>query len=279
MFHPTWVDPVLQWFDRRANGVEDAIAAAILLGAGALLRQYTGRVAGSLWYGAIALVTRRRYVLIWNDVDDRYSAAIALALEPKLPKLRIKVISVPEQLSFYPTGCSKLAAIVLIVTDVTKISEGKRDRERAQRRIKAYVRCGGGLVGTHDIIYRRVGNDILAPVFGGGKITHFETAPEVTYQVFPSHTSHFLRRDLPDTFALKDGEILKGHWDAEAETIFATSSSPALPLVVANHFHSGRSVWLNSGDKSAEGLCASIALPEAQFLQLLENSILWVSHR
>lgn len=243
------------------------------------------------------VLSRKKYILLWNDDDIRYSDNLCDKLRGKGMNALLKSLESPKDVLNYPLKPSCVKALILIVTDVTKFSDNKKLRELIESKSHSYIVKGGGLVGTHDLIYRRVRNGQLQKDFGGNLNTFKRMEKPVKYiknnSPFGSnHTKDLekemglsqLTKDLPDKFELNDGEILVGEWQQNVAKIFLSaeecgSEFGLTPLVTVREYpdSKGRLVWLNSGDKY-KSFPKSILLPEDGFLILLKNSIDWVSN-
>jgi uncharacterized membrane protein len=165
---------------------------------------------------------------------------------------------------------------VLLDTDVTKLADDPKVARRLEEHLRAYVTGGGGIVGSHDLIYRRVRSKELQEIFGC-RITTFKSYKErpVPYRCTSEGVGHPLADGLPETFELEDGEICWGDWAPDVSVVYTTDDEDRHPLVVAREYADGRVVWINSGDK-AEWLCASLSKPQPEVVTLLNNALKWV---
>lgn len=223
--------------------------------------------------------TRSSYVLVWNDDSKAQSHKLIKHLKPELGRgIIFKALPEPDALRFYPLGPRRTRAVVLLDTDVTKLSPNPKHAEHIEKRLDKYVEGGGGLIAGHDVIWRRVRSHKLQKI-AGGTLKRFESFRDdpVQYKIKDGQDEHPLRTGLDDTFALADGEVCFGEWTKDAVTVYATGDNQAHPLVVAREYAKGRAVWLNSGDMTDSGLCQSIAKPDDNFIRLLVNAINWVS--
>ncbi len=219
-----------------------------------------------------AVVTGKRFVLVWNDVDRALSRRLATLLENgSLPGLVFRDLATPEDILNYALIPRVVGCVVLLITDVTKLSEDAGTRDKIQEALAQYVARGGGLIGSHDIVYRRVRNKALQRVFGG-MTAHFRRTDQPVVYVKDPETLHPVAQGLPDSFSLNDGEVVWGTWDNSVVPVFR--SPEGVPLVTVKKHGLGRVVWLNSGD-NGEHLARSVAVPEPEFLTLLENSVRW----
>jgi hypothetical protein len=241
---------------------------------------------GRLAHTILRYVTFRREILLWVDTEPATVRQLAIHLKKQLAascdtgfrRTHVHVLKAPLQVLFHPRKPSVVAAVVLINTDVSKLSVDNKISERIQRHLLKYLEAGGGLVGGHDLIYRRARNEELRNAFGG-RIDGFSSVRDsVPYvKIQPDHP---IAKQLPDNFSLKDGEVLatKG-WPANAEILFRLDVKEAdkqHALVVARENADGRLVWLNSCDHQDQ-MCASIGDPEPHFVKLLSASVQWAA--
>jgi len=162
----------------------------------------------------------------------------------------------------------------LTFRDVTKLASSEKGREKLQEHICAYVKKGGILVGTHDIIYRRVRNIKLESVYGC-TITNFTSVDGLlTYKIDQDFYSHPLVRSLSHSFEIDDGELCWGDWKDGAQQIAScTNNGKEYPVIVARKYEKGILIWMNTGDQKTSQ-CNAIKKLDANFIKLLSNSIL-----
>jgi len=227
------------------------------------------------WRATVRICSRKPFILIWNDHDRAVGIRLATALRRHLTGARIEAIESPHQVRYYPLHPWFVRAVILIDTDVTKFSERERTREQVEQSLMSFLERGGGLVGTHDVNYRRVRNTKLQKAFGCEVVDFVRSNGPIEYVVDGRHSGHPLRQGLKDQFSLDDGEVIFGPWHDQAQVVYATTEGK--PLVIANHFGGGRLVWLNSGDKKQDSLCPSLNGPQSELVQLLANAVGWVS--
>lgn len=265
----------MKWSELAVNISAAIIAAGLLF----IIFWFRNYFAEKLWLAlhfVIAILGAKRYVLIWNDDSFDHSERIGGILAKQYARVTLKALSTPRGILNFPSNPSIVKAIILIVSDTTKLSEEKNIKDRIQNWLVTYLYRGGGIIGTHDVIYSRVRNQKLEEVFGG-QITDFKrTEGKVKYVRNPDIEKHEILRELPDSFELDDGEVLWGNWRESTTCIFQTEGENPKPLVVAREFAKGRVVWLNSGDKREE-IAKSILSPEEHFVILLRNALDWTS--
>lgn len=277
---------VLQTVGSIAIGIAASTIFAVLL----WLKDHLGQqrvVVCCRWL--FSTVTNRSYVLVWLD-DEASGTSHAATLISSLQnaavaqsatRLSFANVGRPTGLLFYPLTPRRTRAVILLDTDVTKLADQLAVATRIETNLRKYVEKGGRLVGSHDLIYRRVRATVLQGVLGYTTNDFLDAKNNsVAYKVAAQHSEHFLRTGLADEFVLTDNEVCWGDAppSAGAEVIFYTGAEieeQYRPLVVTRQHGQGRTVWLNSGDRG-KALCASIATPEDGLVRLLRNAIDWV---
>jgi len=136
-----------------------------------------------------------------------------------VPGLLFRDLGTPEDILNYALTPRVVGCVILLITDVTKLSEDAGTRSKIQEALALYVARGGGLIGTHDIAYRRVRNDALQQVFGGVTNQFRRTDQPVVYLRNPE-VHHPVADGLPDSFSLNDGEVVWGTWDNGVVPVF-----------------------------------------------------------
>jgi hypothetical protein len=226
------------------------------------------------------LKSGRKLILLWLDADVATVRKLVNQLKRNLPHARIRALSAPNEILFYPLRKRVIQAVILISTDVTKLSSEDKIRTEIEERVKRYVLDGGGLVAGHDIIYHRTRNTELTRVFGVRSFGFFHARNSpVKYKKTPAGTSHPIGRRLDDTFSLDDGEVFTVTWEPGAEVLFQESDveNPVPTLVMTRTYEKGRLVWLNSCDRGQAGLAGSIKDPSREFVRLLTASVQWAA--
>ncbi len=232
--------------------------------------------AKAAWRWVYSVLSGRRFVLIW--IDDRGHAK---KLIPHLEKqssdrLSFKAVGLPREILNFPRSKKRTAAIVLLDTDVSKLADEPKTAEQVESRLHDFVDAGGGLIGGHDLIYRRARAKVLQRMFGCQLVRFDDNKGQpVPYRINRDQADHPLAADLPESYTLADGEFCWGDWAPDAQVVFRTDDREQRPLVVCREYSKGRVVWLNSGDKG-DWLCPSIAQPEPPFITLLGNALSWV---
>lgn len=288
MFEP--IPPGSETFwSKHLDGILDGIAASIVFALMVTLWSFLGQAIrfrwGRLVHTAWRYLAFRREVLLWIDTDlgtahrlaDHVKSKLKAGTAKPLHRVHFRVVQAPVEILSYPASPKVMAAVVLINTDVSKLSADDKIRQRIEAHLLTYLRRGGGLVGGHDVIYRRARNEDLRGAFGG-KIKGFSPLSEkpVGYVKNPVQAGHPISAQLPDSFGLDDGEILATEWPDDAAILFHSNAAEKHSLVVAKDYLEGRLVWLNSCDHQ-DPLCASIQVPEDDFVTLLAASVQWVA--
>jgi glycerophosphoryl diester phosphodiesterase len=161
-----------------------------------------------------------------------------------------------------------------MITDVSKLSANEKIKNTIEKKIVNYIDCGGGMIGTHDIIYKRTRNQMLENIFGCTLNNFRRTKIAIKYKKNPSIKLDFFT-SLPDTFSLDDGEICWGCWENDVKYIFQTDEKKPKPVVVSRDYGKGKIIWMNSADKS-DKVARSISEPEDIFICLLACAIQYV---
>lgn len=224
--------------------------------------------------------TRKKFVLVWNDDSPEISEKIITKLKNKKPgKIAYKTIKTPDTILFYPALPKYVHAIILVVTDVTKLDENAKKRNLIEDKLLKYVSNGGLLIGTHDLIYRRCRNEKLQKAFGC-TIKKFQPIPDgIHVSVVKKHRGHPLLRNIDDTFEFFDSEIITGDWDSNILKLIVTSEDNIIkgvnniPMLCVNATtYDGLLIWINCGDKG-DHVCDSIKIPQPEFIQVLSNAL------
>ncbi|MEW6446579.1 MAG: hypothetical protein AB1426_00565 [Bacillota bacterium] len=189
---------------------------------------------------AFSLITGRKFIFLWNDVDIAISKQIVKFLEKSQPNFHFQVLQSPKDILNYILSPKTTGCVILIITDVTKLSEDVKIRDRIQKSLLNYVYKGGGIIGTHDIVYRRVRNQLLENIFGCQLNCFLRTDKKIEYIKNPDFVDHPFCRDLPERFSVSDGEIVWGNWSPDALPLFSTEDGK--PLVIAREYAKGRIV-------------------------------------
>jgi glycerophosphoryl diester phosphodiesterase len=229
-----------------------------------------------------SLFAGKKYVLVWNDHSIDTSENIVSILKEKQPDYRYRPLDKADKLLAYPLLPKFVHAVIVIVTDVTKLSDVEEKREAIQSTLVKYVRKGGTLIGTHDVIYRRCRNKTLQDAFGC-EICNFQRVSQpIPVSVVEMEKEHPLVRNLPANFEIDDGEVCWGEWSHDAKVLIRTRNefsnntdkrSQPVPMLVVRHTGDiGTLIWMNSADKN-ERLSRSLGEPQAPVIQIMENAI------
>jgi glycerophosphoryl diester phosphodiesterase len=279
---PEAIEKISRFFTETVLEFLAKVVSEILLGlivaAVFYLRRVIARQAALVYHALWQILTGRRFILLWIDASQVVVERLAIQLQPHLRDASIRILRSPAGLMRYPMRPRFTEAIVLIITDVSKLATEDKVRDRLQERLETYLLRGGALIGAHDIIYRRSRNERLQHTFGCS-VTQFMRMDEpVVYERAPENQNHPIAKAMPARFSLKDGEVIWGKWAADATPLFTTPGPERRNLVVVRNYQRGRVVWLNSGDHD-EHVCASIGEPQSDFVQLLAASIKWAAQQ
>ena len=117
--------------------------------------------------------TNLKHVLIWGDFDNGIVEKIISKFN-LTSEYYIEVLDEPVEIL---SKCKdNIDSIIFIVTDVTKLSNNEHTLELINLALVNYVRNGGKLICTHDIIYKRTRNSRLQKMFGC-TVTEFRATP------------------------------------------------------------------------------------------------------
>lgn len=208
----------------------------------------------------------KKEVLMWADFNN-------VVLDKIIKRLQLNEEYHFEELidpmNILSRDLGDIDTIVFIVTDCTKFSNNDPTIERINQTLVDYVRKGGRLVCTHDVIYRRTRNELLQEMYGC-KITHFREADDVTYVKTEDCKDNERFTSLGDQFALHDAELCWGNLAYDVEVHFETPDG--IPLVFSREYGNGVCIYLHSGDYKFNPP-PSIGKPEREFVDLLRESI------
>ena len=207
-----------------------------------------------------------KHILVWGDFDNAI-------LEKLIYRLNLSadyyVELLIEPLEILSKNLMNIDSIILMVTDVTKLSNYAFAINKINQVLSDYVKEGGRLICTHDVIYRRTRNEKLQEMYGC-QITNFLSAPEVQYVKTDFCHDEEAFAELPESFFLHDGEICWGDLAPDVDVYFKTEDG--IPLVFAREYGKGVCIYMNSGDYKKHPP-RSILKPEKNFVLLLKASI------
>ncbi|WP_455628410.1 hypothetical protein [Parabacteroides chinchillae] len=225
-------------------------------------------------------ILKKKYVIIWNDHNIELSHKIASNLKKRGIKCKFRCIENTIDLKKYPLTPHYIQLILLIDTDVTKLSENESEREHLQLLLLFYVRKGGILLGSHDIIYRRCRHSLLQSAFGCMTNNFERFKKSIDVELVNDFLSHPLLHNLPTKFSLEDGEVCWGEWDKDVKILIQTQKriknnrQRQAPILTIRYTGSnGILIWLNSADKQMD-LSASLKNLTPEIMQIFENAIL-----
>lgn len=205
-------------------------------------------------------------ILFWGDFNKSISKKITRQLNGQ-NEYDIQILDEPVEL--LSRNLNSVKCIILMVTDVTKLTNHKLALKRLNQSIEEYVQDGGKLIGFHDLIYRRTRNDILQEVFGC-KIDRFQSCQKVKYIKTDTSKDLGLFADLPDEFFLDDDEICWGTIKPDVEVLFESEDN--IPLVFMREYGEGICFWLNSGDYKDDAP-ASILRADSNLIGMIRGII------
>ncbi len=208
-----------------------------------------------------------KHILMWGDFESGVLNKLIKRLDMD-KGYYFEILIDPVEILSKELSC--IDTIVLIDTDVTKLSNNDEVIQKINDTLIDYVDSGGRLVVTHDLIYRRTRNDGLQKLLGC-RITNFQSADIIKYKKTDlcNELNHF--SELPDEFELHDGEFCWGQYAPDVEVFFETEDG--IPLVFSREYGNGVCVWMNPGDYK-EYPPQSIVKPEKEFIQMLKEAIL-----
>ncbi len=207
-----------------------------------------------------------KHVLFWSDFDHGTQAKIIKRLALDEGYYVEELVEPVEMLS---KPLEHVYAIVLIDTDVTKLSNNDLTLSRINQALVSYVEQGGRLICTHDLIYRRTRNEGLQNMYGC-RIKFFEARESVRYYKTDECKESGRFASLPDEFVLHDDEICWGDVAPDVDVYFETEDGRA--LVFGREYGNGMCLWLNPGDYK-EFPPRSILKPEKEFVALLRETL------
>ncbi|MDC6361647.1 MULTISPECIES: hypothetical protein [Flavobacteriaceae] len=228
------------------------------------------------------IIPHKKYVILWNDDNESVSENIKTLLGSRAPGFKYRIISEPDKLLGFPLAPKHVHIIFLIVSDVTKLAEVEKVRELIQKRLIDYVRKGGNLFGTHDIIYKRCRNTSLQKAYGC-EISNFKRfSRPIKVKIDDENKNHPLLEGIPEEFAIDDGELCWGQWGNGAKTLIRTVAQHKnnsddkrinVPTLVIRHTGEiGTFIWFNSADKYND-IARSINEPQEEVIRIFENAI------
>ena len=210
--------------------------------------------------------TSRRRVIMWADFSN-------VVLDKIIKRLNMDDTHIFEEiedpLELLSRDLNAIDTIVLMVTDCTKFSNNPKVVERINNTLVNYVRSGGRLVATHDIIYRRTRNTTLQEMYGC-QIAYFAQAQSVTYCKTEDCVCDGIYATLPEKFELEDCELCWGDVAYDVNVHYQTENN--VPLVFSREYGKGVCIYLHSGDYKFNPP-PSRGKPQSNFVALLRESI------
>ena len=213
----------------------------------------------------------KKHVLMYGDFDKAIQKKIIKRLGLSEEDYVIELLSEPVEI--LAKSLDRIYAVILMITDVTKLSSNEMINELINSELKQYVYGGGRLICTHDTIYRRTRNKELQSMMGC-TVTNFQRTDIVKYNKTKECLTRECFKSLPQTFELQDGEICWGECDDDVIIFFETKTDDGTtaPLVFAREYGDGLCIYLHSGDYK-DNPPGSILKPEPYFIDLLKDSL------
>jgi hypothetical protein len=182
-----------------------------------------------------------------------------------------------DQLLHYPMFPFLVRGTIVLITDVTSLSNDPVRRKIIQKKMEWFTQWGGCLVVSHDALYRRAKNDILQSL-AGGAISRFQAVTgDVEYQKLINglrvSTNRALLEQLPPAMALEDNEVVSGEWLPGVEYLYVWRAESTLPLVTRRVVGRGVVFWCNTGDRNNQGPPPAIVRSDSAFIPLLSKLI------
>lgn len=209
-----------------------------------------------------------KHILVWSDFESRILEKITKKLHLD-STYYLEVLTEPVEI--LSKDMSRISAIILIDTDVTKLANTEKVGIRINEALVNYVGEGGKLIATHDIIYRRVRNLKLQEMYGY-KIIHFAKRSGIHYIKTPLCDELGIFQNIKEDIVLHDDEICWGNELAPDANVYFTDET-GVPLVYSREYGKGMCIWLNPGDFK-DYPPASILKPEDGFIEILRELIL-----
>lgn len=216
---------------------------------------------------AVSRESDQKHILLWADFEASISEKLIRRM--RLPdEYYIETLTSPSEILSKPIDL--IDSIILLNTDVTKLADSNVLGKRINETLENYVECGGRLIGSHDLIYRRTRNHVLQRMFGC-VISEFAYKEATEYRRTDACEEFGVFNNTPESFSLHDGEICWGNLSPDADVLY--EDAEGIPLVFVREYGNGVCVYLNSGDYK-ENAPLSILKPEKGFVSLLKDSIL-----
>lgn len=194
-------------------------------------------------------------VLFWGDFTKAFTSKRLIdALTENEDEYCFEVLSDPELLA--KKDLSEYYSVILMITDVTKLSVKEKEREYINIKLDDYVSSGGRLIATHDALYRRCRNQTLQEMYGY-KIFNFQRRESgVTYRKTMIARKMKDFDILPDMFILDDEEICWGDPQTNDLQVYfeanfvdgRTNEILKKPVCFGRKYGDGSLFWFNTGD-------------------------------
>jgi len=246
-------------------------------------------------------VFRGKLILVYSDAgsddddteggDNSVAETIALALKraPNLASRQVKTVGNADWLLRWPLLPWLVDGVLVLVCDVTRLSNHSERRDKIQRRLINYVGKGGLLITGHDIPYRRLKNSRLQSVIGFQSTQFARVAKDHSIE----YTSHYGNRKtsntalldaLPESLELLDKEVVRGTPSDDVEFLYTWANKPddvwpdepEIPLMTRRTHVRGVVYWINSGDQDENGPPRPLSAPNPDLINIL---VLMLKHR
>ncbi len=282
------IDPAQfpEWVSRLAEHVASYfIAELVIIALSALLairrwRRGVARAFRYLWLALRHVFNRAGVVLLYADLFDEAAAkrlGDALNSSSKTSPYDVTVLNDSEAFLRWPLSSRSIQAVIVLITDVTKLGSSREEIDRVQNQLIAFCNAGGILILGHDALYRRAGNAKLQQLAGSTIVSYqlLTASLDYTKSTGGNAASGEWFNALPATLKLDDGELLiPKDWPNDVKWVYqATNGGQTAPTVVMRRREKGVLFWINSGDKSNDETPKSIVTPEANFVTLLNALI------
>jgi hypothetical protein len=213
-----------------------------------------------------------------SDITERFARRLSQRLAERGTRIDVLPLKAGASLQYWPLSVWAVRVVVLLVTDITKLSVYPKRRIRIEKRLARFCGRGGTLVLGHDAIYRRAQNSYLERL-AGCKLTRYLAAPDGVHYVKVAtgdrrSTDRHLLGDLPDSFILEDGEIITGDWAEPVEFLYVLGGNADWPLVTRKNYGSGLVFWINSGDQGENNPPPSISRPSPDLIGVIAELVI-----
>lgn len=205
-------------------------------------------------------------ILIWGDIGFHYINNLIKKISRIIACANLNFIHVKKSEDFIKLDLEEYRSIILINTEVTKLSANDAVRNEINEALFQYVKNGGRLIGTHDVVYNRTRNTKLQEAFGI-KTNNYERKEKNIYIKTDVVKSNHMFEQLPEQFQLSDGEVCWGTYSPDILVLFENENK--MPLVTFRNYEKGSCFWMMTGDKVDDCSPVAICKPEDNFIYML----------